>query len=1065
MGFVICRHGVPTHSSAKAYDAAGNSTSSSVQVSVQAPVAGRANLALAANGGTISDFSNEFDDRALASYVLDGKRTFDTAYTSWWVQNPAASEHIAVGFDTTCLLDSVSVVNDEQYGARSVTLEYTLDGATWLTLGTYTDLAVTAGQTNDNVISFAPVLAKGVKVTLTPNDTGGLQVCEIEAYGTRVTSPPTDTTAPTVSITSPTAGSTVSGSVAIAATAADADPAWPASSSAPTACCSARTRARPYASTWNAASASIGSHTLTARAVDASGNAATSTVSVTVPTSPDTAPPAPVTTLSAARTGSATLYWTNPSDADFAGVRVLRSTTGFATSATDTVGQLNIYEGTAATYHDATAPDTAVYYSVFARDTAGNWSSRAQVSLPAVPDTTVPTVSITSPTAGSTVSGSVAIAATAADADSGMARVEFRADGVLLGTDTTAPYASTWNAASATYGSHTLTARAVDVAGNAATSTVSVNIADAAAPTVSITSPTAGSTVSGSVAIAATAADAGSGMARVEFRADGVLLGTDTTAPYASTWNAASATYGSHTLTARAVDVAGNAATSTVSVNIADAAAPTVSITSPTAGSTVSGSVAVAATAADAGSGMARVEFRADGVLLGTDTTAPYASTWNAASASVGSHTLTARAVDVAGNAATSTVSVTVPTPPDTTPPAIAITAPANGDVVSGLVAIPALASDDVGVARVEYRVDGQLVFTDTAAPYTATWDASSATAGSHTILVAAYDAAGNSTSSSVSVMVLDTTAPAAVTALVALRDGIVTLSWVNPTDTDFAGVRVLRSTSGFAVSPTDTVDQATAYEGTGLTYQEPKPEEAVYYSLYAQDMAGNWSARTKAYLPAVAGSESLATSMTLSASSAKISAGRTVVLRGKLMASGVATPDRADVVLWKKVGTGAWSVDTTATYNSSTGYYEAKRAPRAKTSYQFRFAGDTTSIPQLGASQSPIVTVRVTTSTGRVAVNRSSVPAGSIVTLSVYGAGPPPDSVRVASYRLVRGHWRYAGSAGVYRMSVLKSTGAGKTYRARIKKWTKGTWRYRAVIHDENGYTWGQYSKHMHIR
>ena len=44
---------------------------------------------------------------------------------------------------------------------------------------------------------------------------------------------------------------------------------------------------------------------------------------------------------------------------------------------------------------------------------------------------------------------------------------------------------------------------------------------------------------------------------------------------------------------------------------------------------------------------MARVEFRADGVLLGTDTTAPYASTWNASSASVGSHTLTARAVDV----------------------------------------------------------------------------------------------------------------------------------------------------------------------------------------------------------------------------------------------------------------------------------------------------------------------------------------------------------------------------------------------------------------------------------
>ncbi len=52
--------------------------------------------------------------------------------------------------------------------------------------------------------------------------------------------------------------------------------------------------------------------------------------------------------------------------------------------------------------------------------------------------------------------------------------------------------------------------------------------ADTTAPTVSITAPTAGSTVSGSVAIAATAADAGSGVASVEFRADGVLVGTDT---------------------------------------------------------------------------------------------------------------------------------------------------------------------------------------------------------------------------------------------------------------------------------------------------------------------------------------------------------------------------------------------------------------------------------------------------------------------------------------------------------------------------------------------------------
>ena len=78
----------------------------------------------------------------------------------------------------------------------------------------------------------------------------------------------------------------------------------------------------------------------------------------------------------------------------------------------------------------------------------------------------------------------------------------------------------------------------------------------------------------------------------------------------------------------------------------------------------MSGSVAIAATASDTGSGVARVEFRADGVLLGTDTTAPYTGTWNAASATVGSHTILATAYDVAGNSASSSVAVSVPAPP-----------------------------------------------------------------------------------------------------------------------------------------------------------------------------------------------------------------------------------------------------------------------------------------------------------------------------------------------------------------------------------------------------------------
>ncbi len=63
-----------------------------------------------------------------------------------------------------------------------------------------------------------------------------------------------------------------------------------------------------------------------------------------------------------------------------------------------------------------------------------------------------------------------------------------------------------------------------------------------------------------------------------------------------------------------------------------DAAPPTVSVTSPTNGSKVSGAVSVTADAAD-DTGVARVEFRINGRLIGTDTTAPYSMTWNAPSA------------------------------------------------------------------------------------------------------------------------------------------------------------------------------------------------------------------------------------------------------------------------------------------------------------------------------------------------------------------------------------------------------------------------------------------------
>jgi hypothetical protein len=92
------------------------------------------------------------------------------------------------------------------------------------------------------------------------------------------------------------------------------------------------------------------------------------------------------------------------------------------------------------------------------------------------PDTTPPTVSVTAPTAGATVGGTVTLSAAASD-NGGVARVDFFVDGSSVGTDATAPYSVAWSSASVADGAHTIAARAVDAAGNQATSagaTVSV---------------------------------------------------------------------------------------------------------------------------------------------------------------------------------------------------------------------------------------------------------------------------------------------------------------------------------------------------------------------------------------------------------------------------------------------------------------------------------------------------------------------------------------------------------------------------------------------------------------
>lgn len=198
-----------------------------------------------------------------------------------------------------------------------------------------------------------------------------------------------------------------------------------------------------------------------------------------------------------------------------------------------------------------------------------------------------------------------------------------------------------------------------------------VGTIDAQGPTASISEPVGSSTVSGLVAVNVNAAD-NVGVARVELRVNGSVYATDTVAPYAFSWDSVKVTDGGATLEAVAFDAANNSGKSaSVLVNVANASAappptvdgtaPTVSISNPGDGATVSGTVFISTSASDnTGSTGIEQQLLIDGKLVMTALGGRLSYDWNTRKTSAGAHTITVVAKDKAGNSAMHSVRVNV---------------------------------------------------------------------------------------------------------------------------------------------------------------------------------------------------------------------------------------------------------------------------------------------------------------------------------------------------------------------------------------------------------------------
>ncbi len=188
----------------------------------------------------------------------------------------------------------------------------------------------------------------------------------------------------------------------------------------------------------------------------------------------------------------------------------------------------------------------------------------------------------------------------------------------------------------------------------------------------------------------------------------------------------------------------------------ADTQAPSMAITSPATGASVSGLVSVTLNASD-NVGAVKADLLVNGVVVATDTTAPFAFSWDSASLANGNASLTVRGADAAGNVGTSsavTVSIANPVAADATPPVVSLTNPANGAIVSGTVSITVSATDNAGAAGLKQSlfINGALVASGTGGSLSYSWNTRKAASGVHAIKAVTTDAAGNSSSAAVSV-------------------------------------------------------------------------------------------------------------------------------------------------------------------------------------------------------------------------------------------------------------------------------------------------------------------------
>ena len=171
-------------------------------------------------------------------------------------------------------------------------------------------------------------------------------------------------------------------------------------------------------------------------------------------------------------------------------------------------------------------------------------------------------------------------------------------------------------------------------------------------------------------------------------------------------------------------------------------------------------------------------------------------------------------------------VAATTTVPADTIAPTVAIASPTGG-TVAGSINVNVNASDNAGVMRVDLKVNGTVVASDTTAPFSFVWNSASVADGAANVAAVAYDDAGNIGNSAPVTITVANAAPKVITA-----------------DTTPPVVSISNPVNGTKVTDKFVTVTATASDAGGLSMLKLLIDGTVVATGNTSNLSYKWNTR-----------------------------------------------------------------------------------------------------------------------------------------------------------------------------------------------------------------------------